>query len=344
MNNINRLQLINYAKELHEHLIRKKPHLDTQQFELAEKLDMFLRHFEAVFSSALRNDIDDSLVTHLLNYWGETNRVNSALYRLFIDKIGEPTSVFAQVESFLSSIYNPIVPMGKDWIPFIYIASYILSLDAKDIDVGEIGHLRESVSESKKDVDNLLVTLRTEASRVTAARFAKIFGDQAKRHSYFSLRPKHLNPWKNHFFGAAERWLLFLFFNLIAIPIVILCYKVEPTFEYITDKTFVPFLLGVIPKLTIIATLLFLARFSLKSYNTNKSLHISNIHRQNVLNSFRLLYDTLPKENSEARTKLLEEVGKAIFLLGKNPYNDQNKSDKLDLNALSELLKLARSP
>jgi hypothetical protein len=56
-----------------------------------------------------------------------------------------------------------------------------------------------------------------------------------------------------------------------------------------------------------------------------------------------MLYDSLPNENNESKSKLMELVSASIFGLGKNPYEISNKNDKIDLNAIAEVIKISKT-
>ncbi|EPG65874.1 hypothetical protein [Leptospira wolffii] len=262
---------------------------------------------------------------------------------LFTGLGGNVAEIYGRLSNFVNLIYSYNNSPLQGQPPFLQLAAFVLSLDAEKVDLKEIQDLSSDLKTKVTQANELIDSLRVEASKVTTATFAKIFGAEAEKYSSSKIEfVDLLKFWKNKFFGAAEKWLFFFSLNLIGIVIVILKFDIDYSLLIFDEYSFLEVLPDIFKKVAILAILLYLARFSLKNYGINKVLYTANSHRRNVLDSFRLLYDSIPSEDNGSKAKFLEEVARSIYTLGSNPYSSLNKDEKLSINALTEALKLVK--
>ncbi|PJZ43653.1 hypothetical protein [Leptospira brenneri] len=296
----------------------------------------FLNIYKTLLSISVKHDLNDSIVSQLTNYYGkEIKKYITELYELQTENInGE--NIYGSINNFLLRIYELSSSPIQGAKPFPSIASFILSLDSKSIDTLEYERIKNDLREKVSEFEKLIPALQDQASKISIINYAKLFGEQGKLHSNFTIIPFRI--------AAAETWLLAAIFSAIALLYTVFFFNMEYKLNDFNNILKSDLVIAELLKRGFLLTFeLFIIRFSIRNYNINKNLHIANIHRQNVLNSFRLLYDSIPFEDSNSKSKLMEEVSKSIFFLGTNPYIVDKKSEKINLETIAELTKLIKN-
>lgn len=166
----------------------------------------------------------------------------------------------------------------------------------------------DSVSRLEQRTDRLFENLSSEASKISAADYAKIFGNQAKIHSAG--------------FGMAQRFLASGIVIVVSLLVVLFFF-----FDMSSFEKFDPLAIGyLIRRLIIISILLFGIRFCFRNYSINKHLATTNTHRKNTLDSFKLFLTSLEGVDPTLRATLVSEVARAIYESGHTGYISDGES------------------
>jgi hypothetical protein len=199
--------------------------------------------------------------------------------------------------------------------------------------ISQVEQARKSLDDLGKQQQSVLNSLRTKAGEQTIQDYARIFGDQANKHSSFSLK---LKPQPKLVIGAAYFW--------IATAIVVLClgvaniHYIDDWFPLNSSNSYV--LIGaLIKRVALISLWLFLVAFGFRQFSVNKHLATLNRHRQNALNSFRLFIETIGPQDATARAQLMLQVAKAIYEQGPTGYLSHKLTDQKEPSIL-ELTRL----
>ena len=191
---------------------------------------------------------------------------------------------------------------------------------------------------SQKDVDTVLNLLREKASSKTAEDYAVIFQNESLRHSNFSIQSL-----KKIKLGAAEVWLTFAI-----VMVGIFFYGSLHIKDYIpledkTNATVIAF--QMITRVLIISFMIFLITFCFKQFSIQKHLSSVNTHRQNTLNSFKLLFESIDKEDVATRNTLMMTVAKAIYDYGDSGYiNNKDGDNSSSFVEMTKYVTQAKTP
>lgn len=336
MQNIFKEEIDRQIKKIDGYLKEKRSVSNEPFTSYIKDFKNFLELYKSLLNIMVKLNLSDSIVSQFTNFYGKTIlEYIDKLSNLLDQNNDKSYETYQAINNFLLTIYefgNSPIQGAK---PFPILCSFILSLDSKSLDTIKYNKLVKDLEEKSVEFDRLIPTLRDQASKLTITNYAKLFGEQANLHSSFSIKPFKI--------GSAEFWLLLAIISASTLIFTVFTINVELSLGNIVDFLKSNFdITKIFQKIFLISLELFFLRFSLKHYNINKNLHVANIHRQNVLNSFRLLYDSIPFEDSTSKSKLMKEVSKSIFYLGTNPYTIENKFAKLNVESLSEILKILR--
>ena len=187
-------------------------------------------------------------------------------------------------------------------------------------------------------IQSLITELSKKAAEKTNEQYAMVFGDEAKNHSSMDMGFKKASKvwkiWEYVYFrlGAAE-WWFFIGLGLIFILIYILFSLLNGSIIKFSPESHTKFssydiyemLSFIFIKLTILSIFVFLINLSFKQFRINKHLYTQNKHRQNILNSYKLLILTGTDANTQNAIAL--HVAKAIYEFGKSGYLNEKQAD-----------------
>lgn len=286
---------------------------------------------------ALELDVDDLVIGGLGGRWTPLAR---ALEPLPAQVDGRPIVGVSDLQQGISDAlekffrHNP----RENMISVQQIISHILSFQDTTQASSNLARATAEFVELSRKTTVLMSNLQQQSAELGIERFAQIFGAEARNHSRFLHKVPSESKWNYAKFGAAERWL-FLGASLLTLPL--------PWFwnhAAIPDLTNLAAIIATVgQKLLFLSVWLFGIRFCFRNYSHHKYLAIQNIHRQNVLNSFRLLLEAIPSSDSQGRSTLMQEVAKNIYFGGKNPFLLASKSHDVDLQGVAELIKWMKS-
>ncbi|MBE2256780.1 MAG: hypothetical protein IAE65_11330 [Ignavibacteria bacterium] len=198
----------------------------------------------------------------------------------------------------------------------------------------DLNKLQDEYNEKKKSIDTLIIDsnetineLKKAATVESVKDYSLIFKTQAEEYSSNKLsKPK-----------KAELWLIFSF-SLVIITfgfLIFIMFSFTNSYRSINlGNASVLF-----TKISILVLLIYLIKNGFKQYSINKHLYSLNIHRKNVLNSYKLLIESIDVSNVDIRNAIVMEVSKAIYESGKTGYID-SKSDEVSNPSIIEITKL----
>lgn len=294
------------------------------------------RIFKRSFEICLLNDLHDNVINALLIQWEPYHKTLIGLKSLNENK---PTMNMTQLKGQLTNIITTLnnTPANNTSNPFHIIVSYINSFTNETELKRKLDESQETFNELNQEISDLLTILQKKSGEIGIEKFAEIFGNQSIEHSRFAIKLDDEKGFLNYFkLGSSQIWLIIAIATLFLGPIWII---ENPTIEVTTNLNLLIFFIG--KKLFLISIWIFFVRFSFRNYSNHKYLSIQNKHRQNVLNSFKLLLHSLPNDDSASRSSLIESVSKSIYGNDKNPFQINNKND-YDLQGLLEILKIFR--
>ncbi|PKA16415.1 hypothetical protein [Leptospira haakeii] len=285
----------------------------------------------------IKFEFEDNIVSSILFYAGGFLEPGNSLKNLLNNTAPRPYGeISSEMEEAISVLNIFSGDTRSNRVAYPFIASYIVSFD-QDYE-SKVETLIHKLELKNKEVDSLLETFRKELSQISIEKYASIFGNQAARHSRFFDKFENENYFSKLKIGAAELWLAVGFAALFSLP-SFLVYNFDSNIFLYNDSSFsVKYISWYSVRLVILSAWVFLLRVCFKNYNSNKLLATINVHRENVLNSFKLLSDLIPSDNVDARVELIKEITKNTYFAGKIPYgNDKGESVKID--SLLELFK-----
>ncbi|PJZ64124.1 hypothetical protein CH371_19870 [Leptospira wolffii] len=293
--------------------------------------------FSKAFQGAISANVSDELMRQLNQYWAGYKEVIENLKK---QAGGKPEIALNQLNSKLltqfNQLSNTVITNGNT--SFSVISSFLATFLERNLETIKIEKAISDYQSLSTQTTLLLDDLRKKSGDIGIEKFAEIFGRQARSQSrFFTITSSEKSRWNYLKLGAAERWL--------GIGIVVL---LVPVYWFISppeESTFNTISTAVIfigRKLLFLSIWLFLVRFCFRNYSHYNFLAVQNTHRQNVLNSFRLLMEAIPSEDNVARSSLMQEVAKNIYVGGKNPFLIDNKKSDNDLQGILEMLKLLK--
>ncbi|MCG6154029.1 hypothetical protein [Leptospira bandrabouensis] len=290
------------------------------------------------YTSILGSEIPNQLIQQLNSVWIGFKEV---IDDLKLQANGVPRIAINQLNAKLltqiNATSNTNGSTGNFSIPILI--SYLNTLSDKLPEIPNIKKATDEYHNLTQQTTQLLDELRKKSGEIGIEKFAEIFGRQSNKQSrFFSITQNEKSRLNLLKLGSAERWLL-IGILILVIPLNSIL-SVPETFSLENLREVIIFIGKKILSLSI---WLFLIRFSFRNYSHYTYLAIQNTHRQNVLNSFRLLIEAIPPEDNVARSALMQEVAKNIYIGGKNPFLIDNKKSDTDLQGILEMLKLLKS-
>ncbi|WP_167881466.1 hypothetical protein, partial [Leptospira bourretii] len=210
-------------------------------------------------------------------------------------------------------------------IPFPILISFLSSLDLDKQQ--EVQFYIESLKSKSDEYNTLLKDARKQLSNLSIEKYARIFGGQAAKHSrFFTKLSNERSNFNNLKLGAAEIWLILGLLSLSLLPTYLISNFTSEELYFQGTEFNLKFISWYSIRLVVISSWIYLTSLCFKHYNINKYLSTINSFRENVLNSFKLLSELIPKENVEARIELIKEITKSTYFAGKIPYvNEKNE-------------------
>ncbi len=270
------------------------------------------------------------LKSELLKIISEFNRQAKALLNYNMDQDAERsfqirTRLIESIRGWYNSLYSTAYSQPNGTVTpssFLQVYNYIKtqSLASLQKDKSEIDNLKAELEKSTKNVNELLNLLQSKASGETVQDYAKIFENEAQKHSSFRL----FTDWKNIKIGSAQIWLCFSIVFIISFIIIIKYLNSIYPIHFEISKG-VPNSVGAITlelftRILIISFAIYIITFTFKQYNVHNHLYTVNKHRQNTLNSFKLFISSLDPTDIVTRNALMMEVAKAIYESGQSGY------------------------
>lgn len=317
--------------------------IDLEKFpeEIHANLSTFKtlgRTFLQAYTGAISGNVSDQLVQQLNPYW---NGYKEVIEDLRQQADGKPRISIQQLNTKLSNqlthLNTTVVANGNSL--FAVVASFLSTFIQRDLDVLKVENASKEYLSLSAQTTQLLEDLRKKSGEIGIEKFAEIFGQQARLQSrFFKIIPSEKSKWNYIKLGAAERWLCI---GIMALLIPLFAFTSPPDESTFAKLETLIFFIG--KKLLLLSVWLFSVRFCFRNYSHYNFLAVQNVHRQNVLNSFRLLMEAIPPEDNAARSALMQEVAKNIYVGGKNPFLIDNKKSDNDLQGILEMLKLLKS-
>ena len=177
-----------------------------------------------------------------------------------------------------------------------------------------IEELKQKLISDSASINTILKELQKKASKITMSDYAKIFGDESKKHNTAS-----------YIWLGAGIALAVLFFCLL------LCtnwLNKFPTEDVSATGEFIKYNIGhLLVRLLIYAVLIFMISFAFRQFSIGRHLQTVNKHRQNGLDSFKLFVESISKDDKETRNNLRLQLAKAIYEQTSTGYiSDKNQS------------------
>ena len=167
-------------------------------------------------------------------------------------------------------------------------------------DLKSIENSKADISSTKNKVDLILTELEKKASKEAVSNYAAVFGDEAEKYKEFA----------KYWLGAGIAIsLLFVVLMFLAAH-----YKFLPTEIFSDTGRFLRYdFTNLASKVIIIAVIVFVMSFAFKQYSVNRHLQTLSQHRQNALNSYKLLTASIVGDDIGSRNALMVQVAKAIY-------------------------------
>lgn len=174
-----------------------------------------------------------------------------------------------------------------------------LKTDLAD-NISNAADLVKSLEGKDGEVDTILEELKKKASQQTVSDYAIVFGNEAVKYKDF-----------------AKNWLITgICISVVFVVFMILSAltKFLPTEIVSETGVFLRYdFTNLASKVIIIAVIIFLMSFAFKQYSVNKHLQTLSQHRQNALNSYKLLTASIIGDDTNSRNALMIQVAKAIY-------------------------------
>lgn len=326
----NRIELLNWLINKADTSFPEIPNNSVSTYKGIGKV------FKKTFEKMIEYDLSDVLFVTLNQYW--SNFQNTLISLKSVEE-GKPNTGLPQLISEIhAQITNLSAPSSPNSInQFQSIASFVSTLSDNE-NIEEIEASKRQLNKITKDTSELLTLLQIKSGEIGIEKFAEIFGEQAYEHSRFLKKLRREKSFWNFIkIGSAQIWLTIALFTLFIPPFWLI---ESPSNEVIRDLTLLLIYIG--KKIIQTSIWIYFVRFSFRNYSNHTYLSIQNKHRQNVLNSFKLLLESLPIEDTNSRSALINSVSKSIFSNEKNPYQIDVKKNDYDLQGILEILKILK--
>lgn len=318
---------------------------EGQRLEIYNEFSRFLTYYSRILEIAIRQNVSDSLISGIMNYWPPIETYIKELIDLFQGEGGDLAAIYSRVQGFCNSIYSYRNPPIDNQPPFIVYSSLLTGLDSIPYDEDQIRRLKDEYKDKLDKTNALISALSTEVNKLSIEKYARIFKREAEKYSNSKFRLCTKSK-EILIFGSSERWLFSGFTWFIVATCVLFSYDLQIDYDRYNFIELVGFgdwldlAFRISKKAFLVGIFLFFGKYSLKRFIVSKNLYAENIHRHNVLNSFRLLYET--SKLDEAKADLMIEVATSIFASSKQPYSESKDGNNIDLSAIIDLLKLTR--
>ncbi|MEI7015010.1 hypothetical protein [Leptospira licerasiae] len=345
MNQGTKENLISYQKKIAEFIKIPPVGAEGERKEIYIEFKNFLTYYSRLIDIAIKEEVPIGIIGTVSNYWPTIEIYIKELKSLFIGEGGDLTSIYNRLSGFCNSIYSFRNPPVPDQPPLIVYASLLTGLESRPYDEEQISKINFEYNDKLQKVNSLIQLLNSEVNKLNIEKYALIFKKEAEKYSNSKVRIFTKSK-QRILFGSSERWLTLSFLSFALATIILFCYDLKLDFEKYNFIEWVGFgdwlelFFKIIKKSFLIGIFIFLGRYSLRRFTVAKNLYTENIHRHNVLNSFRLLYET--SKIDEAKADLMIEVATSIFASSKQPYNEGKTDNGIDLNSIVEILKLTR--
>jgi hypothetical protein len=173
-------------------------------------------------------------------------------------------------------------------------------IDRANSNLANIENRVAEADESKKKINLILKEFEKKASEQTVSDYAVVFGKEAENYKKFA------RYWLGT--GIAISLVFVVFMILAAV------YKFLPTEIFSETGDFLRYdFTNLVSKVIIIAVIVFVMSFAFKQYSVNRHLQTLSQHRQNALNSYKLLTASIVGDDIGSRNALMVQVAKAIY-------------------------------
>lgn len=177
-------------------------------------------------------------------------------------------------------------------------------------------------------INGILEEIRKKTGEVGMDEYSKIFKRQADKYS-----------------ATGNGWIIT---GIIVAIIFILTFSLGFYNEFSTEESVFHdgkyvgtkyLVTNIILKGLVISVFVFLISFSFRQYLINRHLSTMNTHRQNAIDSYKLIVETIDKEDN-ARKVLMVQLAKTIYEMGPTGLIKLKESTKLDggFNGIIKLL------
>ncbi|WP_210412512.1 hypothetical protein [Leptospira yasudae] len=294
----------------------------------------FIKVLEITISANLPHNIE----TSILAYAGLFGKPAKSLLRLLDNTNPRPyNEIIVEMDEAITLINQFTVNPNIGGIPYPPLSTYILSLDSSKAQ--EVESIITKLKSQEDETNSLLEGLRKELAQLSIEKYASIFRKQSLKHSrIFETNGVDEGRFSYFKIGASELWLVFGLILLIMLPAYLINNFNSDILIYKETEFSLKYISWYSVRIVILSSWIYIVKICFKNYNSNKLLSTINSHRENVLNSFRLLSELIPKENVEARIELLKEIMRNTYFAGEIPYSDE-KSDGIKVDAIIELIK-----
>ncbi|HNF16305.1 MAG TPA: hypothetical protein PK453_21770 [Leptospiraceae bacterium] len=290
--------------------------------EIKDSFSKLLTYFDLlqeIFELAIDYDIPDEIVSIINNLYNITQFQSILNQILPYDYERDNQNNFTgskTIKSEIERVYNLFISPfnklsnGQDLpVPLLFVGVISLIKSYKVKNISEIEILKNEIKEKIAEINQLDEQIKFTAQQVITQKYAEVFEVQAKKHTY--------SVWMWLGLGA-----VFIFGGL--------CYLLTSNYtDLLIDKDLL-YSWDNINYVSLTNRLLFLIfwfgfiKFSFRQYSIHSHLYVINKHRQNVMNSFKLLHDSLIDSNSEKDKELQKilalEVARVIFDVGQTGF------------------------
>ena len=170
-----------------------------------------------------------------------------------------------------------------------------------DVKVAQAGSLIQELNQKSLEVDTIVKELKKKSSQQTVSDYAVVFGEEAVKYKRFA---------RNWLWAGIAISILFIAFMFWSTTTNILRTEIinEETGHFIRYN-----FTNLASKVIIIAVIVFIMSFAFKQYSINRHLQTLSQHRQNALNSYKLLTASISGDDTSSRNTLMIQIAKAIY-------------------------------
>jgi hypothetical protein len=195
----------------------------------------------------------------------------------------------------------------------------------------ELNQLKQNSSET-------LTLLNKEAGKIGVRKYAAIFEDQARKHSFFTQIETNDNTITRKWgFGAAQIWVVCSILFILGFGILVK--NLDGLFPIVGEKFTPPIIVHLVGRIVSISLAIFLISFTLKQYRINMHLSTLNQYRSNTLKSFE--YNTKAPDSLDPASynAMLMKVADSIYEAGQTGYISTSET-KNDMPSIVDMTKI----